>query len=57
MAWMVTAMVTALLFIAAVVASAVCAVVFPEYCVDEVRWSGRHCCCTEISNTAFHWGV
>lgn len=36
-AWVITVMVTGLLFLAAGVAIAVCTVVFPEYCVDEVR--------------------
>lgn len=37
MAWTIAVIVTALLFIAAVVAIGVCTLVFPEYCVDEVR--------------------
>jgi hypothetical protein len=36
-AWMVTVVVTGLLFVASIVATLVCALVFPEYCVDEVR--------------------
>jgi hypothetical protein len=39
-AWVITVAVTSLLFIAAVVAIAVCALVFPEYCVDEVGRPG-----------------
>lgn len=35
-AWFVTVVVTILLFLAAIVATLVCAFIFPEYCVDEV---------------------
>jgi hypothetical protein len=41
MAHKLTIMVTALLIVAALVATWVCALVFPEYCVDVVR---RHSC-------------
>lgn len=36
-AWFITVVVSVLLFAAAVVATLVCAFIFPEYCVDEVR--------------------
>jgi hypothetical protein len=51
-AWTLTVVVTVLLIVAAFVATWVCALVFPEYCVDEVRQHtyvrvciGLHCLC------------
>jgi hypothetical protein len=42
-AWFVTVVVTILLFLAAIVATLVCAFIFPEYCVDEVRLAVGSC--------------